>query len=90
MIYLMAFFGYHLYLESASFIDLKLLLPFIALTYLVPAAQERLEKQWEVKQNAQIVQLLKDQIFGFDFDSAKKFQNQMDMIYTELGDNTFH
>jgi hypothetical protein len=35
-LYLAAFFGYFLYVESASFIDLKDLCTFVAMAYLVP------------------------------------------------------
>ena len=69
---------------------MKLFVCYMAMAYLVPYTQEMLEKQWTTKQNAQIVQILKDNIFGFDFESAKKFQNQMDLIYTELGTDTFY
>lgn len=85
-----AFFGYFLWEEVASYIDLKALLPFLALSYLLTYRQECLETEWAAKSDRQIVQLIKDQIFGFDFDSAKKFQNQLDMVYTELGPQTFH
>lgn len=33
--YLVVFFGYFVYMESASFIDLKLFLPYMAMAYLV-------------------------------------------------------
>ena len=73
--YLLVFFGYFIYMESASFIDLKLFVTFLGMAYLVPYTQESLEEQWTTKQNAQITQMMKDYIFNFDFDSAKKFQN---------------
>ncbi len=62
----------------------------MAMAYLVPYTQESLEEEWMTKQNAQVTELLKDYIFNFDFDSAKKFQNQMDLIYTELGKDTYY
>jgi hypothetical protein len=74
-LYLAAFFGYFLYVESASFIDLKDVCTFLAMVYLVPYTQESLEEEWTNKQNAQATELLKDYIFNFDFESAKKFQN---------------
>jgi hypothetical protein len=71
--YLAAFFGYFLYVESASFIDLKDLCTFMAMAYLVPYTQEQLEEEWADKQNQQVTELIKDYVLGFDFDSAKKF-----------------
>lgn len=88
--YLIAFFGYQLYVEGAFLLDLKKLLCFLFMVYLIGSTQEQLETQWASKQDTQVVQLLKDYIFGFDFESAKKFQNQMDLIYTELGRETFY
>ena len=73
--YLAAFFGYFVYVESASFIDLKDLCTFTAMAYLVPYTQESLEEEWTDKQNQQVTELMKDYIFNFDFESAKKFQN---------------
>jgi hypothetical protein len=50
--YMVAFFGYFIYMESASFIDLKDVITFLAMTYLIPYTQEELEEQWNIKQNA--------------------------------------
>ena len=50
--YLAAFFGYFIYVESASFLDLKDLLAFLGMAYLIPYTQEQLEEQWKTKQNA--------------------------------------
>lgn len=44
--YAVAFIGYFVYMESASFIDLKDLVLFISMAYLVTYQQEVLEKQW--------------------------------------------
>ncbi len=51
-VYLAAYFGYFVYMESASFIDLKDLCVFIAMAYMVPYTQECLEEEWTTKQNA--------------------------------------
>lgn len=88
--HLVGFFGYFVYMESASYIDLKDIVTFIAMVYMIPCTQESLEESWTLKQNAQVTQLLKDQIFNFDFESANKFQNQMDLIYTELGKGSYY
>lgn len=44
MSYLVAFFGYFIYMESASFIDLKDMITFLAMAYLIPHTQEQLEE----------------------------------------------
>ena len=51
-VYILAFFLYFLYVESASFVDMKLFVCYVAMAYLVPYTQETLEKQWTTKQNA--------------------------------------
>jgi hypothetical protein len=40
--YLVAFFGYFIYMESASFIDLKDMVTFMTMAYLIPHTQEQL------------------------------------------------
>jgi hypothetical protein len=42
--YLVAFFGYLIYMESASFIDLKDMVTFMTMAYLIPHTQEQLQE----------------------------------------------
>lgn len=42
--YIIAFIGYFVYMESASFVDLKLFVSYLAMAYLVTYTQEKLEE----------------------------------------------
>lgn len=48
-IYVTVFLGYFVYMESASFLNLKDFVLFTAMAYLVPYQQELLEEQWTTK-----------------------------------------
>ncbi|CDW90376.1 UNKNOWN [Stylonychia lemnae] len=87
---ILVYFLYQIFVRLNFTINLKEFFCFVLSNYLVVYVQEQMEQKWHLKQDMQIIQVLKGHLFQQDFFQAKKFENQMLLIHEELGREAFN